>query len=54
VTTFNRKNSYMKKEMHQPGVTNDSQTGKPPGAPIQNTPMNRRKFVELAASAAAA
>jgi len=44
----------MKKEIHQPGVTNDSETGKPPGSPFKSTPMNRRKFVELAASAAAA
>ena len=44
----------MKKEIHQQGVTSDTQTGKPADAPLKNAAMNRRKFVELAASAAAA
>src|SRR5262245_44533618 len=44
----------MKKEIHQEGVTNDAQSAKTAETPLKNAPMNRRKFVELAASAAAA
>ena len=44
----------MKKEMQQPVVTNGAQDEKSTAAPIMGAPMNRRKFVELTASAAAA
>src|SRR6185503_19449959 len=44
----------MKKENHQQGVTNDAQPEKPADTPLKTAAMNRRKFVELAASAAAA
>ncbi|HKB42820.1 MAG TPA: Gfo/Idh/MocA family oxidoreductase [Chitinophagaceae bacterium] len=44
----------MKKEMNPDLTTSDNQKEKPADAPIKNSPMNRRKFVEMTAASAIA
>ena len=44
----------MKKETDPDVITNDTQNEKPVNTPVKTSQMNRRKFVELTATAAAA